>query len=486
MSTSRGDDIGEKSLEDSFWEPGNYKRTVKRIDDGYRLCNDLLSCFQERAKIEKSYAQQLSDWSNKWRSTVEKGPQYGTLEKAWHAFMNAADRLSELHLEVKAHLSGEDSEKVRNWQREAYHRQMIGGFRETKEAEDGFRKGQKPWVKKLKEVEASKKSYHLARKEERTAQTRENHAKADTSMSQEQIRKLQERAERCSQEAEKSKERYEKCLEELNRLNPRYMEDMEQVFESCQEAEKKRLRFFKETLLDLHKHLDLSANDSFHTLHRDLYQSIMAANNQEDLKWWKNTHGPGMSMNWPQFEEWLPEAQRSIGKKERGSKGGDGVTLTNIIPAGEGITVAPQEQQLQVEEEENNVLCETFAAVEDEKYCSAPVRSRENIHMHKKNVYTYLANKIFSPSWDDKSRNPTLNTEAEGGVLEQNLKKSSDFKIACLHWYVWVSFDLIYFKVSTGEGLTKIGEEDEQGWCKGRLDSGQVGLYPANYVEIIG
>ncbi len=47
----------------------------------------------------------------------------------------------------------EDIEKVKNWQKDSYHRQMIGGFKETKEAEEGFKKAQKPWAKKLKEVQ---------------------------------------------------------------------------------------------------------------------------------------------------------------------------------------------------------------------------------------------------------------------------------------------------------------------------------------------
>ncbi|XP_040265121.1 protein kinase C and casein kinase substrate in neurons protein 3 isoform X1 [Bufo bufo] len=440
----------------SFYEAGNYRRTVKRIEDGNRLCNDLVTCFRERAKIEKSYAQQLTDWSRKWKSNLEKGPQYGTLEKAWQAFLTAADALSEIHTELRNQLWDEDSGKVRDWQKEAYHKQMIGGFRETKEAEEGFSKAQKPWLKKLKDVETSKKRYHVARKDEKSAQVREDHSKADASVSQEQIRKLQERVERCSQEAEKEKSAYEKALDELNRYNPRYMEDMEQQFESCQEAEQKRLRFFKEMLLDFNKHLDLSSKDSFHALYRDLHQGIQTADDQQDLKWWRNTHGPGMAMNWPQFEEWSPETQRPITKKERSGKNVEEVTLTGIVPAKDGVSGGTPTQQLN----------RGFSYADEDQDFYATLTDIPRSHTVKDD----------GSEWSEDD-SPKKSLDSNGREVSQ----VEGVRVRALYDYTGQEADELSF--SAGEELIKLGPEDDQGWCRGRLRSGKIGLYPANYVE---
>nr|XP_056701784.1 protein kinase C and casein kinase substrate in neurons protein 2 isoform X2 [Euleptes europaea] len=443
MSGTYDDSLGLEVSSDSFWEVGNYKRTVKRIEDGHRLCSDLMNCIHERARIEKVYAQQLTEWAKRWKQLVEKGPQYGTVEKAWHAFMLEAEKVSELHLDIKSALMNEDFEKIKNWQKEAFHKQMIGGFKEMKEAEDGFRKAQKPWAKKLKEVEASKKAYHAACKEEKLAVSREANSKADPTLNPEQLKKLQDKMDKSKQDLLKTKEKYEKSLKELDNATPQYMENMEQVFEQCQQFEEKRLRFFREVLLEVQKHLDLSTTGSYENIYCELEQNIKGADAVEDLRWFRANHGPGMSMNWPQFEEWSADLNRTLSRREK-KKAADGVTLTGINQTG------------------------------DQHNKNSSVSSSER-------------NQSYPTEWsDEETSNPFSSTDAQGETNpfdEEEASPAMEVRVRALYDYEGQEHDELSFKI--GEELTKIEDEDEQGWCKGRLDSGRVGLYPANYVEPI-
>uniref|UniRef100_A0A8B9H380 Protein kinase C and casein kinase substrate in neurons protein 2 n=1 Tax=Astyanax mexicanus TaxID=7994 RepID=A0A8B9H380_ASTMX len=503
MSGTYNDSLIDVSS-DSFWEIGNYKRTVKRVDDGNRLCNDLMNCIHERARIEKAYAQQLTEWAKRWRQLIEKGPQYGTVERAWCALMTEAEKVSDLHMEVKAALMAEDFEKVKNWQKDAYHKQMIGGFKETKEADDGFRKAQKPWAKKLKEVDTTKKVYHTACKEEKLATSRENTSKLESNTNPEAQKKLQDKVEKCQQDVQKTKERYEKSLEELDKVTPQYMENMEQVFEQCQQFEDKRLSFFKELLLEVKQHLDLSTNHKFQTVYQNLEDSIQAADAEEDLKWFRSNHGPGMPMNWPQFEkvdfsrprlhkrksiiEWSIDLNRTLSRREK-KKPSDEVTLTGINQTGDR-PAKTNNNSLAVPSSTEPVGLNPFDdddEEEEEEEVPAVQPKSSPVNVKKEEVISKTASSVEkTQDWSDEETGNPFGADSNGNGNPFEDEPNSpviSVPVRALYDYEGQEQDELSFKA--GDEFTKIGEEDDQGWCKGRLKDGTVGLYPANYVEDI-
>lgn len=60
-----------------------------------------------------------------------------------------------------------------------------------------------------------------------------------------------------------ARDRYEKILEDVTGFAPRYMEEMESVFDQSQEEEKKRISFLKQAFLSIHRHLDITNNERF-------------------------------------------------------------------------------------------------------------------------------------------------------------------------------------------------------------------------------
>lgn len=59
----------------------------------------------------------------------------------------------------------------------------------------------------------------------------------------------------------KTREHYQLCLQDINNYNPKYMEDMTDVFERCQRMEAQRLQFFKDILFTVQKCLNISEDE---------------------------------------------------------------------------------------------------------------------------------------------------------------------------------------------------------------------------------
>ncbi|XP_066987689.1 protein kinase C and casein kinase substrate in neurons protein 1 isoform X6 [Macrobrachium rosenbergii] len=441
---------------DSFWEVGNYKRTTKRIEDGNRLCEDLMKLVSERAEIEKMYAKSLKDWAKKWNNTIEKGPEYGTTEAAWKGVLMEAEQRCDLHMRVRENLINEVHSNVKQWQRDSYHKSMMGQLKEKKDIEDMFKKAQKPWAKLLEKVNKQKADYHNACKNEKSAQNQERNAGGDSSLSPDQVKKLRDRVSKASEEVSRGREKYDAALRDISDYNPKYIEEMTHVFEKAQEAESKRLMFFKDMLFATHKCLNISNDPSLPRIYEEFNHTVANADYEKDLKWWSNNHGVNMPMNWPSFEDYTPELHRISKKGQKGAvSGGGDITLTSVKGPPNHTSPATSKAS------DNN----RHSAISD------PQESQE-------------APNPFDDDEDPHSQNNGVSGDDDEWDYSDRMVDTSKpgVPVRALYDYEGVESDELSFKV--GEVFEKLEDEDEQGWCTGRKD-GRIGLYPANYVECI-
>lgn len=134
--------------------------------------------------------------------------------------------------------------------------------------------------------------YHKSCQREQIAQEKENQAKHNANLSESKLSKIQQTREKATQERSKvseqwdflhkyiifmiynifmnyvcvflqARDRYEKVLEDVTGFAPRYMEEMESVFDQSQEEERKRISFLKQAFLSIHRHLDITNNERF-------------------------------------------------------------------------------------------------------------------------------------------------------------------------------------------------------------------------------
>lgn len=93
-----------------------------------------------------------------------------------------------------------------------------------------------------------------------------------STVTEEQVRKLKDKADRAASDVQTSRGKYQESLRDIGNYNPKYMEDMRYVFNKCQQSEEDRKNFFKQTFLNycqqmsLEPHFNRLVSNSFNLI----------------------------------------------------------------------------------------------------------------------------------------------------------------------------------------------------------------------------
>eukprot|EP00039_Didymoeca_costata_P022415 m.4441 g.4441 ORF g.4441 m.4441 type:complete len:494 (-) comp2986_c0_seq1:139-1620(-) len=438
----------EAKLEDkNFWDLGGYRKAVRRIEDGAKLLEDLQAMMTERASIEKKYASLLTSWSKKWEGKIERGPEiYSTTTRnAWFGLLEEANVVSAEHSKVEAKIYGELSSKTQYWKKDNYIKSMMGGKHKiTKKAEDGFEKAQKPWAKLYGKVERGQGRFHDSCKNVDILQAKIAEAELSTKHSEDDVTKLQDKLAKAETERDTVKTKYESRLEALQGDLQRYRSEMRDQFDFCQDVEQKRIDFFKILMADYLRVIQVDHKEAYDKLGT----CISGINADADLVQYSEVHGVGMPLNVPHFVAW--ESRASDGYE--GSRSSTGDSEWRVAPLPTSTPMATPKKIIQDDTDEDW-----------ENECPLPPTVEVANTMQDTEVDSVP--KAFKAAVDN---------------IEESYE---DVKVRAIYDYVAEDDEELSIKV--GEILTQLQSEDEQGWCKGENKEGQVGYYPAYYVEVL-
>lgn len=518
-----------------FLEIDQYNIAIQRLTSGYSNLSDLAVSLKDRATLEQNYANALKNWSEKTSKIMIKGGEYNTTRQSWLDGLDEARSLSQIHSTISENIMEKPYKKILEWQKTHYHSKLMGGFKEVERFDKDFRKAQKPWVKLYKSQTLAKKNYHNNCMKRKTGQNQLENLRLQLRQAEETlspkvegkaaaVEKQQGVLGQIEKDVEKSREEYNKTVDDCSKYTKTYESEMKTVYDKTQAEEEGRLRFIKDLALEIHEQLNLNKNANYAEVYKKHLSDLKKMSPENDVKWWNNARGLGVKMNWPVFEEYDPESlMKSVAynQSQRASKHLAGSTNIETVgykstsedssiktsatgdnfgktlvespkkEAGSGDAIA-YSQKKSTKNVKSSKLVAPQQAQRTEEFNEF---SEENININNPMTSSAMSNeKIMEASIgingvnrapmspETREVHASLNTRAYNGWDES--KRSSNVSptpVVVLYNYEAVEDDEL--TLLAGTQILRLEDVDDQGWCKGQLPDGVVGLFPAEYVK---
>lgn len=467
----------QQPVEKSFLEIGQWKRATERIVQGNESLNNLSAMIQERATLEKKYSADLQKWSLKFSKIINKSAEYNSTRHAWMESLDEAVKLADMHTTVADSLEQQSLKKVQNFQKENYKKKLMGGFKQVQRYEKDFGKAQKTWEDLYKKQHKAGNDYYAAinsrksSEKELKSQTMNLEQASSTGANVDRVKQkidvLKGKLEKAEQLVNDNRGAYQKAVDTCTSEKDRYVDDMKTVYGKTQLDEEKRLKFVRDVLFDVHQRIDLASIDQFKRIYEDHQFSILKLDVEADIQWWHNTKGMGVMMQWPQFEEYNTESlEKTLSYKQS-------VRGKNQVPGASNITTMTYKQR--------NSFSQEFE------------KNDEEVGAGDKNHYDDVVSEesgragnghIEEPAEIENNNNmPASPMKGILPILPAESDVEAEVLVEAVYTYEAAEQDEI--NLQPGLRFIQIQAEDDQGWCKGRLENGSEGLYPANYVKAL-
>lgn len=462
----------------SFLHVGQHVRVLKRLENGHKSLTELQNFIKERAIVEEKYANSLRMWSDKYGQILSKGSEYNSTKNSIQDNLNEARQVADLHDEVAQQLRNDIQPKVKEYQKQHYHTKFPSGFKEVGQYEKEFSKPVKRWGKVYGSMVKSREAYYNSCKQEKTAEKqlagtendlntmRQTNGKTDALESK--LLKQKNNLKKRTSQVNDNREKYRTAVEECDNERASYKAEMVNIFDKTNIDEKARLEFMKQTLARLYRSLDLSESERFCRIYQDTHDRVQKINVEGDIEWWSNTRGIGMEMDWPIFEEFNEDlaAMKSINYKQ--SQRAD-----KHIAGGSSIgTLSYRENGFDKDFESNTDL-------------TSPKLNGDVSH---RSLHSISEHRLTEDSLahGDTNNNSMKASKIEEKTISLDIPLAgNDPEIQVEALFEYEAQDEDELSLSVGQKITQIMNEDDHGWCKGRLSSGKEGLYPATYVRVV-
>ena len=307
-NTLKSNTLGPGALREpdrNFWDIRGYKKTLHRCEDGYELGKKLISCLLDRARIEEDYSKSLKQWNSKYGDYLKSDDkEYERGKYIWLSMLQTGEEVALIHSNLSEKIQQTPVEIIKTWLKDKYQKSGTS-FKQCKQFEADFERAQNSWKKTFDKMKQRKKEYYGCVKKEREAlqHTESMRGKVDKN---DKKKKADDDYELAKIETERAKKGYEDEITKLELYVPTYQKEMKEVYKKTDDFEEARKKKFEEIFRECHNLLEEQVNSpQYKEIFENYMEAINEVNHSEDIKWWADKYGVGMTLVVPTFEEYF-------------------------------------------------------------------------------------------------------------------------------------------------------------------------------------